>query len=75
MHRVALRGPALTFVGDPFVVGPERAVRHEPDALIAIEEVVTVPAHQLAARSRLPASPAGGVRPSAPSRSSSVRRA
>jgi guanine deaminase len=33
----ALRGPALTFVDDPFAVGAEAAVRYEPDALIAIE--------------------------------------
>jgi guanine deaminase len=33
----ALRGPALTFVGDPFLLGAEGAVRHEPDALIVIE--------------------------------------
>jgi guanine deaminase len=32
----ALRGPALTFTGDPFLVGAERAVRYEPDALIVI---------------------------------------
>jgi guanine deaminase len=38
MHGVALRGPALTFVDDPFVVGPERALRYEPDALLAIED-------------------------------------
>jgi guanine deaminase len=33
----ALRGPALTFTGDPFLVGKERAVRHETDALIVID--------------------------------------
>jgi guanine deaminase len=33
----ALRGPALTFTGDPFLVGKQRAVRHETDALIVIE--------------------------------------
>ena len=33
----ALRGPALTFVRDPFLVGAEGAVRHEPDALIVID--------------------------------------
>lgn len=33
----ALRGPALTFIGDPFLVGAEHAVRHESDALIVID--------------------------------------
>jgi guanine deaminase len=33
----ALRGPALTFVGDPFLVGGADSIRHEPDALIVIE--------------------------------------
>jgi len=35
--RRALRGPALTFTDDPFLVGVERAMRYEPDALILIE--------------------------------------
>jgi guanine deaminase len=35
---VALRGPALTFVADPFIVGTEQAMRHESDALIVIED-------------------------------------
>lgn len=34
----AIRGPALTFVDDPFVVGDAAAMRHEPDALIVIED-------------------------------------
>jgi guanine deaminase len=34
----ALRGPALTFTDDPFLVGVERAMRYEPDALIVIED-------------------------------------
>ena len=33
----ALRGPALTFTGDPFVAGAEASVLHESDALILIE--------------------------------------
>lgn len=32
----ALRGAALTFVADPFVVGAAAAVRYEPDALVVI---------------------------------------
>src|SRR3954464_4981016 len=32
----ALRGPALTFVGNPFEAGTE-AVRHEPDAILAMQ--------------------------------------
>jgi guanine deaminase len=34
----ALRGPALTFSDDPFLVGVERAMRYESDALIVIED-------------------------------------
>lgn len=37
-HRVtALRGPALTFAGDPFLVGAEQALRYESDALIVVQ--------------------------------------
>src|SRR3954462_3637099 len=32
----ALRGPALTFVDDPFQVGTAEAMRHEPDAIVAM---------------------------------------
>jgi guanine deaminase len=35
--RSALRGPAATFVADPFVAG-DPALRYEPDALILIED-------------------------------------
>jgi guanine deaminase len=35
--RCALRGPAATFVADPFVAG-DAALRYEPDALILIED-------------------------------------
>lgn len=35
---VALRGPALTFLDDPFAVGAEAAVRFESDALVALED-------------------------------------
>jgi guanine deaminase len=34
----ALRGPALTFIDDPFLVGPASAVRYESDALILIRD-------------------------------------
>jgi guanine deaminase len=34
----ALRGPALTFVNDPVVVGPAHSYRYEPDALILIAD-------------------------------------
>jgi guanine deaminase len=32
----ALRGPALTFTGDPFVIGVEAAMRYESDAIVAM---------------------------------------
>ena len=32
----ALRGPALTFTGDPFAVGIESAMRYESDAIVAM---------------------------------------
>ena len=32
-----LRGPALTFVADPFEVGAEAAMRYESDAIVAME--------------------------------------
>ena len=34
----ALRGPMLTFVDDPFVVGDRAALRYEPDALVVISQ-------------------------------------
>ena len=34
----ALRGPALTFTGDPFQVGLERTLVHEPDAIVAMQD-------------------------------------
>ena len=34
----ALRGAALTLIDDPFVVGDEAALHHEPDALIVIRD-------------------------------------
>jgi len=37
-HVTALRGPALTFVGDPFRVGPESSFRYESDGLIVIRD-------------------------------------
>ncbi|TFL14590.1 guanine deaminase [Pusillimonas caeni] len=40
-HRsaaVALRGPTLSFVDDPFQAGDEAALRYEPDGLIIIED-------------------------------------
>ncbi len=33
---IALRGPALTFSGDPFRDGLERTMVHEPDAIVAM---------------------------------------
>lgn len=35
--KTALRGPALTFVDDPFAVGDAAAMRYQPDALILID--------------------------------------
>jgi len=32
----SLRGPALTFVDDPFLVGMEKAMRYESDAIVAM---------------------------------------
>lgn len=40
-HRpatVALRGPTLTLVDDPFVVGDTAAVRYEPDGLVILQD-------------------------------------
>lgn len=37
-NPTALRGPALTFTDDPFLVGVEKALRFESDALITIED-------------------------------------
>ncbi len=34
----ALRGPALSFSGDPFSDGLERTMVHEPDAIVAIQD-------------------------------------
>lgn len=34
---VALRGPLLTFSGDPFVDGVESTLVHEPDAIVAMD--------------------------------------
>jgi guanine deaminase len=34
----ALRGPALTFTGDPFVSGIEATMRHESDAIVAMAD-------------------------------------
>lgn len=33
----AIRGPALSFTGNPFQTGGERSARHEPDALIIMQ--------------------------------------
>ena len=52
----ALRGPALTFTGDPLLDGIERSVRHEPDALIVIENgTITAFGPYEATRHQLPA--------------------
>src|SRR5262245_29886675 len=32
----AIRGPVLTFTGDPFAVGVESAMRYESDAIVAM---------------------------------------
>ncbi len=37
-HPTALRGPALTFTGDPFRDGLERTLVHEPDAIVAMQD-------------------------------------
>jgi guanine deaminase len=34
----AIRGPALTFTGDPFRDGVERTLVHEPDAIVAMQD-------------------------------------
>lgn len=34
----AIRGPALTFTGDPFRNGLERTLVHEPDAIVAMQD-------------------------------------
>lgn len=34
----ALRGPALTYTGDPFVEGLAATMRYEPDAIVAIKD-------------------------------------
>ena len=38
MSTFALRGGALTFVGDPFLVPTGEALRHETDALVVIRD-------------------------------------
>lgn len=38
MTQRAIRGPALTFRGDPFLLPPGEALQHWPDALIVIED-------------------------------------
>jgi guanine deaminase len=35
VRTTALRGPALTCIGDPFEIGLDAAMRHEPDAIVA----------------------------------------
>ena len=35
---VALRGPMIAWRGDPFDVGERRALRHEPDAIVAMAD-------------------------------------
>lgn len=37
VRPIALRGPTLTFTGDPFRDGLGRTLVHEPDAIVAIE--------------------------------------
>ncbi len=34
----AVRGPALTFTGDPFRDGLETTMVHEPDAIVAMQD-------------------------------------
>ncbi len=34
----ALRGPVLTYTGDPFRDGPERTLVHEPDAIVVMQD-------------------------------------
>lgn len=40
VHRLALRGPTLSFIDDPFRAGDEAALRYEPDGLVVIENGV-----------------------------------
>ena len=54
---VALRGPALTFTGDPFRDGLERAMVHEPDAIVAMADGLIT--HFGPADTVLPTLPAG----------------
>jgi cytosine/adenosine deaminase-related metal-dependent hydrolase len=37
-RTTALRGPALTFAGDPFAIGLPAAMRHESDAIVAMAD-------------------------------------
>ncbi len=57
MSTFALRGGALTFVGDPFLLPTAEALRHETDALVVIRDGRI--ADFGAAADLLPALPAG----------------
>ena len=37
-NQVALRGPALTFKDNPFLVGDDAAMHYEPDALVLVQD-------------------------------------
>ena len=41
----ALRGPVLTYTGDPFRDGLDRTMVHEPDAIVAMADGSVKPAH------------------------------
>lgn len=42
----AIRGPILTFTGDPFVQAPDDCIRYEPDAIVVMENgIVTAAGH------------------------------
>ncbi len=52
-RTTVLRGQALTFVDDPFVVGVDHAMRYEPDAIVAMADGKFVhfgPATEVAAK-------------------------
>ncbi len=38
VRPIAIRGPALTFSGDPFRDGLERTLVHEPDAIVVLQD-------------------------------------
>ena len=38
----AIRGPLLTFTGDPFERGLAATMRHEPDAIVAARKLVSI---------------------------------